>query len=270
MRPRAKNLFFVVMLLLATAVANASPTVTSHDAILSTRVDAVDIVTRIAYPINNIVTSTNAKLANLGKEFLKPPASSARLGNAPGNHIKALPAVPAAVFMALIGFLCVSFVKDRRVWLAALAGLLWASQAGIHALPQMAHRLTHRNHSQQQLDTELTYPYYLGNFNRLRSDIEGTQYIGLLHHLAGIPHANSASNRCHTALITLSQCRQKVLGRAFSNPNKNNFPLLSAIIPEQHSLNSLSKCLASRAEQFIRFSPAFIFENLPRGPPNLT
>jgi hypothetical protein len=35
-------------------------------------------------------------------------------------------------------------------------------------------------------------------------------------------------------------------------------------------LNSLFKCLASRAEQFICFSPAFIFSNLPRGPPKLT
>jgi hypothetical protein len=36
------------------------------------------------------------------------------------------------------------------------------------------------------------------------------------------------------------------------------------------SLNPRLACSASKAEQFIRFSPAFIFERIPRGPPHLT
>jgi hypothetical protein len=121
-----------------------------------------------------------------------------------------------------------------------LAGLLWLGQAGIQAVPQLALRLSHRNHTEQQFSTELTHPYYLENSNRLRSDIEGTQYIGLLHHLAGIPQ------------------------------DKMSFLSPSAIISQRYSLNSLLNCLTLRVEQFICFSPAFIFENLPRGPPKLT
>ncbi len=270
MRLRANNLFFVVMLLLATAVANASPTVASQDAILSARVCPADTVTTISYPINNILTPSNAKLANLGKEFLKPPVSSAGLGSAQANLVKPLPAVPAAVFIALIGFLCVSFVKDRRVWLAALAGLLWAGQAGIQAVPQLALRLTHRNHSEQQLDTELAYPYYLNNSSRPRCDIEGTQYAGLLHYLAGIPEAKSVFTDTHLSrFITLRQHRQKVYGKAFSYTRKNTHTSQPAIILQQYGLNSLLACLVSKAEQFISFSPAFIFAHLARGPPLL-
>lgn len=270
MRPRAKNSFFVVTLLLATAVANASPTVTSHDAILSTPANPVDIVTRIACPINNIVTSIDAKLANLGKEFLKPPASSAGSSNAQANLVKPLPAVPAAVFMALIGFLCVSFVKDRRVWLAALAGLLWAGQAGIQAIPQLAHRLTHRNHSVQQISAELTYPYYLQNSSRLRNDIEGTQYIGLLHHLAGIPDRPVSFLQPRLSFLRKQETRKITTQFCFqTNPSKNtnSFQSQLALLSERYSLNSLLACLALRAEQFICFSPAFIFAQLPRGPP---
>ena len=263
-------LLCITFLLFVVSPANASPTATSQDVILSARVCPADTVTTISYPINNIVTSSNAKLANLGKEFLKPPVSSAGLGRAQANLVKPLPAVPAAVFIALIGFLCVSFVKDRRVWLTALAALLWAGQAGIQAVPQLALRLTHRNHSEQQLDTELAYPYCLENSHRLRSDIEGTQYIGLLHHLAGIPHSESAYTNTRLAeSIALSQHNQVQIGNAFNSPHKHTRTSQPAIIREQYGLNSLFNCLASKAEQFIFFSPAFIFELIPRGPPLL-
>jgi hypothetical protein len=201
----------------------------------------------IIAPIKEVVGPIDAKLANLGKEFLQPPASFASLRHTQGNYVKPLPAVPAAIFMVLSGFLCVSLVRDRRFWLAALAGLLWAGQIGIQALPQLALRLSHRNHSQQQFSAELAYPHYLENSNRLRSDIEGTQYIGLLRHLAGIPDAKSRYLHKDTRTYT-------------SQP---------AIILARTGLNPFLACLASRAEQFISFSPAFIFSNLPRGPPKL-
>jgi hypothetical protein len=176
-----------------------------------------------------------------------------------------LPAVPAAIFIALIGFLCVSFVKDRRVWLAALAALLWAGQAGIQAVPQLALRLSHRNHNRQQLDTKLAYPYYLNNSSRRRSDIEGTQYIGLLHHLAGIPDSTMS-------LLLLQESREVTTQLCYRlNPSKNtsSFQSQFAFLSEQYGLNSLFNCLAARVKQFISFSPAFIFENLARGPPIL-
>jgi hypothetical protein len=230
----------VLLPLLVLTVANAAPTVSNYSSNLV--VTAVSPGSDAHIPVVADITITtesgNPHLAKVAAEFLKPPAAFTDSQALPIGA-KSLPAVPGALLMVLTGFLCVSLVKDRKVWLAALAGLLWLGQAGIHAVPQLALRLSHRNHTEQQFDAELTYPYYLENSKRLRSDIEGTKYIGLLHHLAGIPRD------------TIS------------------FLSLSAVIPERYSLNSLLNCLTLRVEQFICFSPAFIFENLARGPPKL-
>ena len=246
--------FFVVTLLLATVVANASLTATSYDAILSTPVCPTDTPATSSCPNNNILTPINAKLANLGKEFLQPPASSASLSNTQGNLVKSLPAVPTAILMVLTGFLCVSLVKDRRVWLATLAGVLSLGQAGVQAVPKMALRLSHRIHNGQQLDAELTSPYHLENSNRLRSDIEHTQYIGLLHHLAGIPD---------NTMSFLSSRQSSQTEDEFRAPQFAIMGLSSHLIPA-------TDCLAAKVEQIIYFSPAFVFDNLPRGPPKLT
>jgi hypothetical protein len=201
----------------------------------------------VIVPTEEVVGPIDAKLANLGREFLQPPPSFAGLSDTQGNYVKPLPAVPTAVLMVLSGFLCVSLVRDRRVWLAALAGLLWAGQIGIQALPQLALRLSHGNLNKQQLCAALSYPSYLENSHRLRSDIEGTQYIGLLHHLAGIPEAKSC----------------------YLHKDTHTYTSQPAVIIAQTGLNPLLVCLASRAEQFISFSPAFIFDTIPRGPPIL-
>ena len=263
---RCSKLLFITFLLFAASVANAAPTITNCNRNVTdcTVSSTLDVHTPVVSEVTRITEYGDSPLATVAAEFLKPPAGFTDLAVSSPIHVKSLPAVPGAIFMVLTGFLCVSLVKDRRVWLTVLAGLLWAGQAGVQALPQLALHLCHRTHTNQHFSARSTQFYLLEDTARTRSDIEGTRYIGLLHHLAGIPDAKSAfTNGCHTTLITLSQHRQKVFGGVFSNPNTP----LSAIIPEQHSLNSLSKCLASTAEQFICFSPAFIFENLPRGPP---
>jgi hypothetical protein len=242
---RNKSLF-IVILLSAITVASGAPTVATDNTIVPAVQTASD-TPAVIVPTNEAVGPIDAKLVNLGKEFLQPPTGFAVLGDTQGNYVKPLPAVPAAIFMVLSGFLCISLVRDRRFWLAALAGLLWAGQTGIQALPQLALRLSHGNHSQQQFSAELAYPYYLENSHRLRSDIEGTQYIGLLHHLAGIPAAKSRYLHKYTHSST-------------SQP---------AIILARSGLSPLFACLAPRAEQCVCFSPAFIFANLARGPPKL-
>lgn len=236
---RSKGLVVLLSLLVLSA-ANAAPTVSNYSSslVVSAVSPASDVHISTVPEVTQIAELSDSHLAGVAAEFLKPPAAFTD-SPAPPVGVKSLPAVPGALLMVLTGFLCVSLVKDRKVWLAALAGLLWVGQAGIQAVPQLALRLSHRNHTAQQLYAELTYPYHLENSNRLRSDIEGTQYIGLLRRLAGIPQA------------TMS----------FLSP--------SAIISEQYSLNSLLNCLTLRVEQFTCFSPAFIFNNLARGPPEL-
>jgi hypothetical protein len=240
---RLSKLLCLAFLLFAVSIANASPTTTHHTTDLSTSLSLANPRTATSGSINTVVKPVNDELANLAKEFLQPPESSAALLNLSSNSVRLLPAVPATVLMLLTGFLCISFYRDRKVWLMALIGLLWAGQTSIQALPQLALRLSHGNHSQQQFSsTELSYPHYLENSNRLRSDVEGTRYIGLLHHLGGIPDAKS------------------VINSHISQP---------AIIFKQDSLTLQFHCMAFKAEQLICFSPAFIFESIPRGPPKL-
>lgn len=267
---KVSKLLCVVSLLFAASAATALPTAgTDQQAVLTSSLSD-ETPCRTCSIAEETFRAVSTELAELGKEFLTPPASSAALSNAQANLVKPLPAVPAALLMALTGFLCVSLVKDRRLWLAALAGMLWAGQVGIQNLPQLALRLSHRIHSKQELGAEPAYLHYLENSDRLRSDIEGTQYIGLLHHLAGIPDNKSAYRNIHLAeLIASSQYRRKPFGKAVTYPRKDTLPYLSAIISEQYRLNSLFKRLAVRAKQFSCFSPAFIFAELPRGPPKL-
>lgn len=268
---RVSKLAAIMFSLFVVSLASASLTVTPQDAILTTSLSPANTAGAISHIVGNVAGPINAELANLSREFLKPPTDTAGLTNTIANRVKPLPAAPAAILMVLIGFLCVSLVRDRRVWLTGLAGLLWLGYAGVHAVPRLALHLSHKNHSRQQLCAELSYPYYLENSHRLRCDVEGTQYIGLLHYLAGIPNASGAfTNTRLGALITFSQPRQKLYSKVLSYPYKNTYPFLSAIIPEQYSLNSLFKCLASKAKQFICFSPAFIFDELARGPPLIT
>jgi len=261
----------VTFLLFAVSAANAAPTISNGDVLYCAVSPSSNLDIKAVPELAELTEYSDSHLASVAAEFLKPPTDFPALAASPVINAKALPAVPAAFLMVLTGFLCISLVRDRKIWLAALAGLLWAGQTGLQVLPQLALRLGHNNYSQQKVCGEFTYPFYLENSDRLRSDIEGTQYIGLLHHLAGIP--DSTTSRLQPRLsflprILVRDKLQQVRNTQYVIRNTNEAPqfaiikLLSRLIPP-------TICLAPRAEQFICFSPAFIFENLPRGPPKL-
>lgn len=209
---------------------------------------------------------SNSYLAQVAPQILKPPAGFTEPAASFVANTKSLPAVPAAALLVVTGFLCVTLVNDRKGWLAVLAGLLWAGQTGIQALPQLALRFGRGNHiSQQQFDAKPAHLSCLMNSYRLRSDIEGTQYIGLLYYLEGIPDRPTTFLQPRLSFLRKQEFRTA------------NYSLLTAEdAPQFAIINLLSRlfpatnCLASRAEQLICFSPAFIFANLARGPPNLT
>jgi len=242
-----------------------------------------------------IIEPSNAHLANIGVELLKPPAD---LTNSAPVGAKILPPIPATLFMVLTGFLCVSLVNDRRLWLAVLAGLLWAGQAGFHAIPQLAAYMSSQKHIQQKTPDNTACLYRVEDCCRSRSDIEGTGYIGLLHHLASIP-AGTMSLLLPASLSSLqaqrafSPERTKLvlsevegacpehsrMGRRASiliAPRKRVVPartrssagaLQFAIAHFSFLLNPAVICPAARAEQYIHFSPASTFARLARGPP---
>jgi len=261
-----RNKWLAVLLpLLVVTVVSAAPTVDNcssslvASAVSPTSNAHITVVADAAFATE----FGDSHLAQAAAEFLKPPPAFTDSPAAPVG-VKTLPAVPGALLMGLTGFLCVSLVKDRRFWLAALAGLLWVGQAGIQAVPQLAVRISHKNHIEQMLDTQLTYPYYLEN-SRLRSDVDGTRYIGLLRHLEGIP--NNTMSFVHR--ISVGDKLHQKRNTQYVIRNTNEAPQF-AIAQDARCLISTFTCLSFKVEQFICFSPAFIFDNLARGPPKLT
>ena len=230
-----KGLLVSLSLLVASAVS-AAPTVSDYNRdVAAPALSLISDTPHIeSYEINQIGEPTNSHLASVAAEFLRPPVDSKSPASL--SQPKPLPPVPGAIFLCLAGFLCVSLVRDRRVWLTALAGLLWFGQTGFAALPQLASHIRSKKQIQQQSPAGLIYVSQLDGSLRSRSDLEGTEYIGILHHLAGI---------------------------------LNSGKILATIIFESYNFNLLLNCLAVVAEHRVSFSPAFIFARWARGPPQL-
>ena len=280
-RKRAISVNIVTLLLTATCAYGAhSATVRDNAALVGATCGGDCTITPIISvgEISPAAEAHNWNLASIAAELLKPPADFSVASTSPGQ-VTALPAVPSAVFMVLTGFICVSVVKDRKLWIAALAGLLWAGQAGFSALPQLAWHLAARKQTQVTFSPGVTYIPELDQSDRLRSDIEGTAYIGLLRYLAGIPDTVNSVQRggCKVQGIgysvqhlhflnakryTLNASRYTTynIRHTTKSPQFALTEVLAYILPA-------TKRLAYIAEWHFYFSPAFTFENLPRGPP---
>jgi len=254
---KSSKLLIILLLLVVVTAAKATPTMSdcNRDFDACALSASSDAHSRFVPETSQITEPCNSHLAAIAAEFLKPPVS---FTNFPGPPVgaKSLPPVPGALLMVLTGFLYVSLVKDYRIWLAALAGLLWAGQAGIQALPQLATHLSSKKHIQRKSPVSTVCLHQLENSGRLRSDIEGTQYIGLLHHLAGIPHRRNVSQFCFRS------------GYSPTSVRKLKVPQF-AVLSFSFYLIQATNCLASGAEQSVYFPLAPIFAQLPRGPPNL-
>ena len=202
----------------------------------------------------------NPSLSRIGEELLAPPVGSSDWLPSPSS-VRPLPGVPAGVFMVLTGFLCVSLVKDHRIWLAALTGLLWLGQAGLLAIPELACHIASSKQIKQHCRASVTGIHKDEYGGRTRSSLDGTEYIGLLRHLAGIPDIIASYS---TLILPPSLgTRRSSAGAVHEYTRTQEFALVTFGAQETES----TSCPARAAEQFLRFSPAFIFSNLARGPP---
>jgi len=276
-------LLITLLSLVAATMVSAQPTMSDRNkSFVVCAVSPTSDASALFIPETSQITEPfNSHLAAIGAEILKPPPDFADFSTV---GAKTLPPVPAALFMVLTGFLCVSLVKDRRFWLAALAGLLWAGQAGFQVIPHLAVNIS--KHIQRKTHANTACPYR-EDLCRSRSDVEGTQYIGLLHHLEGIP-AGKMSLPLPASLISLRASYPSLraaylsLRAQRSNLNAPREYFVSARTKSnaegaQFAITHFSFlpnpafiCPAARAEQNTYFSPAFIFQQLPRGPPNFT
>lgn len=252
---RERTLFCLALLLFASATAWAVPTADVFGSVLVAEPE----VGHFLLPARaEIIETADLELAAIGCEITQPSSASVVLPVAFDAGVKVLPAVPTTLLLVITGFFCVSFVRDRRAWLAAFTGLVWLGHAGACAVPQLAHHLCRPRQLHRQFTIQSFRAHPIENSDRSRCDIEDTEYIGLLRHLAAIPQ-------------TRSVCRfnnyQSEFCDSFERTEDNFRSTQFAIVRLSSRLICAVNCSTRSVEQIIYFSPAFIFDNLARGPP---
>ena len=266
-----KNNWLVLMLsLLVTASVTAAPTVRDGRVSRDTRALPVsrDADEQPLHGFSGFADCGDTSLAGVAAELLSPPAGLSDSVASLPLDAKPLPAAPAAILMVLTGFACVSLVKDRRVWLAALVSLASLGQAGLSAVPQLVSQLRSREQIESGCPLNIACTGMLDELGRLRSDIEGTRYMGLLRHLAGMPRRPGQPQK-YSILRASSQLNSSALrGHAVRAHQRRANRELESTAPEP--LPCLIQAFNDSVrdiEQYACFSPAFVFGNLARSPP---
>ncbi len=130
-----KNSIFLIIFvsLIAATAVSAAPIITYGDNFTVT--SPVPNTHILEIPgTSNITEIYNSALAAIGTEMLIPIAE---FTNSPSASVGTF--YPhATVFIVLTGFLCVSLVIDRRLWLAILTAPQRSGQSGFHSIPQLA------------------------------------------------------------------------------------------------------------------------------------
>jgi len=130
-----KNSIFLIIFvsLIAATAVSAAPIITYCDNFTATFPSPNTHILEIP-GTSNITEIYNSALAAIGTEILLPPAEFTNSPSAGAGTLHP----NATVFIVLTGFLCVSLVIDRKLWLATLTAPLRPGQSGFHSIPQLA------------------------------------------------------------------------------------------------------------------------------------
>lgn len=188
----------------------------------------------------------------IGRQIMTPQIAYYGTSSSQYHPIESLPPVPAALLMSIAGFVFVSLVKDRSLWLAVLMAVLSAGHAGAMAFPGFVRNFSAISYPNQHKAASIRC-YLFENKNRRRDNIEGTGYIALLNYLEAIPKSSSSSRFCTPH--RLSDTRLNYL-KAYE----------FGIIPQFYCL-IFPISPAAIAGWFICFKPAFTFQTSSRPPP---
>ncbi|MCK5269684.1 MAG: hypothetical protein KAJ46_02820, partial [Sedimentisphaerales bacterium] len=229
---------------------------------------AADTVDSATPGIANFIEPARSELADAGRVLCRPfdvfgDSTASR------NNIRKLPAVPGAVLLGLIGFLCVTLVRDRKTYLTLFIAMVSLSQQGIYAVPELAARFGHAGHIvKHSLETK-SHNVYLPNIAFQNRDSRERNFFGLLRRLAAVPdhHTHTFTNvnrggnkRFKGGLLLLEEAGPFCA-------SKRAIPSVPAIPAIQSSLSPLAEFPAERFTHTITFLPAFTFTRLARGPP---
>lgn len=218
--------------------------------------------------ICELAQPANPAWAEAARVFFQPPDVPVRSVGSQSDHVKNLPAIPGAVLMGIVGFLCVSLVRDRKAWVSVFVGIIVLSQAGVKTLPKLTAHLARGKLNDRQAATVAANPIRLDQSFNWLNDLEDRHYIGLLHRLAGSPDGGSVFGNI-VREANRGETDRKLSDGGFLCASQDKISSQPAIIPVQRSFNPLAGNLSKRIISFICFSPAFIFNNLGRGPPIL-
>lgn len=174
---------------------------------------------------------------------------------------QSLPGIPGGVFMALAGFLCVSFVRDHKAWWAGLCMIILAGQSSVHAVPQLLRGLGQACERKQHFHEQRLRLLSSGKTVRVRCELEGTRYISLLRYLEGIP-------RDDWAFITARlECNINIIRDSVSLYVKHIYRPVGPGVVQGFDADLQASGFICKNTLVKCFSPAFIFDNLARGPP---
>ena len=271
---RGKNTrgMVVLLLLFAAMPANAAPTISGRDRSL---VLSASSAGRDVYSYNKIETGlvtgpVDLHLVTVAAELNKPPLDVSESPIA-ASEVRSLPRIPGTLLMALVGFLCVSLVRDRKTWLTVLIGLLAIGQAGFSALPHLAQILS--NGKKVEYQSSDFAGLYRPQQSHIRGDIGDTYYIGLLRHLAGIPQAGQFCRFTNSHPSVQAPCHNKSFAFVRTGFPKERYncrtAFLSAIISPLFFIGCLINGLGIRTERFDDIVSRLVFISVIRGPPHL-
>ena len=239
----------VLILSVAVTCANASVTIAADGRICSFGHAAFS---QTPYVLKTF-ESTDSRLIVIGKEITKPYIASAIPSTGQHNNTASLPAAPAAIVMALVGLICVLLVRGRSVWAAAMIYVLTAGQAGFQIVPRLTHHCAQTHTNRNLIKSPKLYLF--DNSARLRCDIEGSRYIGLVKYLADIPNNMPL---VYDAVGTFAKTKGQL---------QSHQCLITAML--LYPVLAISRTVFISGGN-IHFKSDFIAQIFSRGPPGLT
>lgn len=193
-------------------------------------------------------------------EFAHPSSNGAQ-GAVDASIVRDLPGVPAAVFMALCGFLCISLVQDRRFYVAVFAGVLWGCQASVGMLPRVV-RVSRGGDADRFAEDSIYTKQVLNSF-RERCEVEGNDFAGLLRRLAGIPWSGSVTAAKDKDSSKFTESHK---GPGYGSGG-SEYACFSGVAEGVHSGRLCFDSICESVRRLGYIDPAFFRSFLPHGPP---
>ncbi len=223
----------VLAVLYAALPADARPTWSNEESFYSSSIE-VAVGNEQCSPAYYRSSADNPEISQLA--ILYPATMDVSASETTSVSAMVLPATPASGLLTLVGFICISLIRDRRIWLAGFAGLSLAGQTGTQAVVSSSRD----DDSQRRGNLFRSYPKGL----TLRNTADVFAFSQ-----KDIPRVNFT----HTAFRTAA--------------GSDYHWSYSAILNSVSRPDSSSLCLVSGTRQSDCFQPALIFCRKPRGPP---